>query len=276
MGLIDNTKLYKDIESGLTKLQCMEKNEIILRVFQKDFRYRFCWSSNALEGNTLSLDETVALIDYDETRGGHTYKEYWEAKNLFSAISRFLDLNVENPVTEEWIQEANHIIMGKEIEGYRTGEVYVGTLAEAVYFPPKAEDVPELMKKFCEGLMIEKSNIVNAVGEIARQHILFERIHPFSDGNGRTGRIILNQQLVNQGLLPIILEKKSDYRQAFRRYDKNKDTSFMEHLICKGELDAIGRLQSLYEREQIQESTDSVYEELISRDIVGNAKTTLD
>ena len=263
MGMIDNKKLYKDIEAGLTKLQCADRNESIIHAFQKDFMYRFCWSSNALEGNTLSLDETIALIDYDETRGRHTYKEYWEAKNLFSAISRFLDLNLGNSITEDWIREVNHIIMGKEIDGYRTGDVYVGTLAEAVYFPPKAEDVPELMKKFSEGLMFEKDSIINAVEEIARQHILFERIHPFSDGNGRTGRIILNQQLVNQGLLPIILEKKSDYRQAFRRFDRNKDTSFMEHLICKGELDAIGRLQGLYERKQMQASADSIYEELI-------------
>lgn len=59
-----------------------------MKPFIKDFAYRFCWSSNALEGNTLSLDETICLIDYDEVRSGHTYTEYQEAKNLYKAIKR--------------------------------------------------------------------------------------------------------------------------------------------------------------------------------------------
>lgn len=59
-----------------------------MKPFIKDFAYRFCWSSNALEGNTLSLDETICLIDYDEVRSGHTYTEYQEAKNLYKAIKK--------------------------------------------------------------------------------------------------------------------------------------------------------------------------------------------
>ena len=76
----------------------------------------------------------------------------------------------------------------------------------------------------------------------------FERIHPFSDGNGRTGRMILNQQLVNQNFLPIIIEAKGDYRQAFRRYDRNGDVSQMVHIIAKGELASMERVMKLYEK----------------------------
>lgn len=58
---------------------------------------------------------------------------------------------------------------------------------------------------------------------ITEYHIRFERIHPFSDGNGRTGRMIMNQQLINNDMLPITIDKTSKYRQAFRAYEKNGD-----------------------------------------------------
>ena len=59
--------------------------------FLDDFEKRFCWSNNALEGNTLSLIETVNLLDYDEVQSGHTYSEYQEAKNVYAAIKKYAD-----------------------------------------------------------------------------------------------------------------------------------------------------------------------------------------
>ena len=63
----------------------------------------------------------------------------------------------------------------------------------------------------------------------------FERIHPFADGNGRTGRMVLNQQLINEKLLPIIIESKGNYCQAFRRYDRSGDISQMMFLYFSNE-----------------------------------------
>lgn len=96
------------------------------------------------------------------------------------------------------------------------------------------------------------SNSVQKIIEnIAEQHICFERIHPFSDGNGRTGRIMLNQQLINAGLLPITIEKNSKYRQAFKFYDKNKDVSLMAHVISSAEIDAMNRIKELQSKRDI-------------------------
>lgn len=75
-----------------------------------------------------------------------------------------------------------------------------------------------------------------------------ERIHPFQDGNGRVGRIILNQQLINYGLLPLVIEPKGKYRQAFRQFDKNKDISLMVYTLCKEELESIGRMRELVQK----------------------------
>ena len=60
--------------------------------------------------------------------------------------------------------------------------------------------------------------------------------------------MILNQQLINHGLLPITIHKNSDYRQAFKRYDKNGDISLMVHVVLDGEREAIQRLKDFQEK----------------------------
>lgn len=86
---------------------------------------------------------------------------------------------------------------------------------------------------------------------IAKKHIEFERIHPFTDGNGRTGRIILNQSLINEGLLPIVIEPKSKYRSAFKEYNNNQDTSLMENIIYKGQFESIEKIEQIAKNKEI-------------------------
>ena len=146
MALINNEPLFKEIETGLHRIQKEMESDLILAPFTKDFALSFCWSSNAIEGNTLSLEETISLIEYDEVSAGHTYAEYHEAKNLYQAIQELLiPFHIET-VTEEWIKKGNGIILGNKGE-YRRNRVYIGSLVEAVYYPPEPEQVPELMQQ---------------------------------------------------------------------------------------------------------------------------------
>ena len=78
--------------------------------------------------------------------------------------------------------------------------------------------------------------------KIAASHVRFERIHPFSDGNGRTGRMIINQQLINSG---VSIPPTGKYREAFRRYDKREDLSEMVYVLLKSELESFDRVRSL-------------------------------
>lgn len=246
MALINNEKLYEEIEQKLELTKAMREQTAIIEPFVKDFIYRFCWSSNALEGNTLSLDETISLIDYDEVKSGHTYTEYQEAKNLYKTIEKQMIPLQKREITETWIKEANGRII--ETDGnYRIGPVYVGNLVEAVYYPPSEKKVPELMKILLEDVNFEGNSIKEILEKSALLHIQFERIHPFKDGNGRVGRMILNQQLINNGLLPVTFSAKGKYRQAFRIYDKNKDISSIVHIIGKAEMDSLNRIVRLDE-----------------------------
>lgn len=241
--LMNNDELLKKITNELPDITETVKNEMIISPFYEDFTRRFCWNSNSIEGNTLSLDETISLLDYDEVRSGHTYTEYSEAKQLFQAIKKMIKFSKQN-LDEAWIQEANGLILGRE-GGYRKTNLYVGTLVEAVYYPPKHEEVPGLMTKYVEKLNQYFSQAKEVAENIAREHLEFERIHPFPDGNGRCGRLIMNQRLINNGWLPITIEDQSKYRQAFRRFDKSKDSSLLVYVICKGELASIERVKEL-------------------------------
>lgn len=243
--LVNNQDLFVQIKEKLSNIENNRTNELIWEPFCKDFIYRFCWSSNAIEGNTLSLDETVSLIEYDEVRSGHTYTEYQEAKNLYAAIQMMIPA-VKRRIDEEWIKKANGIIRG-DFGEYRKKEVYIGSLTEVIYYPPNHLEVPGLMRQYMENVMFEENVIEDVIKEIARQHIRFERIHPFGDGNGRVGRMILNQQLINHGLLPVCINPKGSYRRSFRTYEKNGDTSLLVHEICKSEVSSIGRIESLVE-----------------------------
>lgn len=244
MPLFDNENRILQIQTEKEEIFKHLENPLISQPFTEDFAKRFAWSTNAIEGNTLSLEETIALIDYDEVRSNHTYSEYTDAKNAYYAIKKMLLPFAKTVIDEAWIKKANGYIRHMQGE-YRDTMVYIGNLSEAVYYPPDPQDVPELMKNWLRGTNIEAVNVKEIFEKIAANHVWFERIHPFSDGNGRTGRMIINQQLINNGLLPISIQPTGKYREAFRKYDKRKDLSEMVYVLLKSELESFGRVRSL-------------------------------
>jgi len=250
--IIDNKKLQEQVvhvELGLANVKQLMKDTELMKWFADDFALRFCWSSNALEGNTLSLDETIALVEFDEVRAGHTYSEYQEAKNLYYAIwMSMIPFNYE-PITEEWIQANNGWLLDSNGK-YRTEDVKVGTLLETAHMPPHYERVPELMQEYAATVNFKSDVLIEFFEKLTLSHLTFERIHPFKDGNGRVGRMILNQQLINNGLLPVALTKNSDYIQGFKQFSRNGDYSKLMYEILKGEEEAIERLTAFEKKRE--------------------------
>lgn len=242
--VVDNKKILSEVESSFAGVKDWISDAALMEMFSRDFSFRFCWSSNAIEGNTLSLDETVALIEYDEVKAGKPYSHYQEAKNLYRAIAESMLPFHSQLITEAWIKGNNGIIMGNPGE-YRSGPVYVGSVVEVVYTPPAAELVPGLMENYLRTVNFTASGLQDVFEKVAKNHLDFERIHPFQDGNGRVGRMILNQQLINHGLLPVAIGPKGDYRRSFVQYDKKGDMSKLIHELCKAELASIQRIQEL-------------------------------
>lgn len=98
MPLFDNENWILQIEAEKEEIFQHLENPLISQPFTEDFARRFSWSTNAIEGNTLSLEETIAVIDYDEVRSNHTYAEYTDAKNAYYAIQKMLLPFVKKPL----------------------------------------------------------------------------------------------------------------------------------------------------------------------------------
>lgn len=242
--IINNTKLFQEVETAFEEVKRNLSDTAIMEAFSHDFSLRFCWSSNAIEGNTLSLDDTVALIEYDEVRAGKPYSHYQEAKYLYRAICDAMLPFHNEKITAEWIIQNNRTITGSA-GGYRTKQVYIGSLVEVAYLPPAPEKVPALMEAYLQTVNFTENDVAGILEQAAKSHFDFERIHPFEDGNGRVGRMILNQQLINNGLLPVTVGPKGNYRRSFGIYNKNGDMSKLIHELCKEELASISRVKQL-------------------------------
>ena len=157
----------------------------------ESLRLLLTYHSNAIEGNTLSLRETQIVIEEGITVGGHPLREHLEATNHAQAYEYLVTLATEQgPITRDTILDLHRLIMtgiDDSAGRFRTGAVYI---RGARMTPPTASQVERLIAKWLEwvnGPGIDYPTIVRAT--VA--HHDFEAIHPFFDGNGRTGSLLL-------------------------------------------------------------------------------------
>jgi len=193
------------------------------------------YHSNAIEGSRMSLGETEEAIEGKKVRGRELF-EMLEAINHNNAL--LFMLGVIKPgfkITEEYILKLHSIIMynfNNKLPGkYRTGYV---NLTNAEKKLPTAQQVPLLMRKFVKNVNKYGANIVK---KIAGDHYEFEEIHPFFDGNGRVGRLIMLTQLLAKGLPPAIieLEDRYNYYLALGKGDFG-DFRNLTQMICESVL----------------------------------------
>lgn len=233
---IDQIKKVIDSKRPLTPQEVKELDDY--------FRIGTTYSSNALEGNTLTLSETKVIIEDGLTVGGKSLRECWEATGHAKAYDWMLSMaRSENLViTEAVIQKLHHLfysgIDADQAGKYRDYQVFItGT----EYLPPAPEEVPKQMKAFVRSLQ-EKKKTLHPVELAAYAHRRLVDIHPFADGNGRTARLLMNMILVNQGYcvvsIPPIL--RLDYINALHAAQRKKnptDEPFLT-LICECEIEA--------------------------------------
>ncbi len=177
------------------------------------------YNSNAIEGNTLTLSETKVVLE-GITIGGKTLREHLEVINHRDAIIYVEDIVSRRELLSGWQIKNIHRLILKGIDDenagvYRTQNVII---SGATHIPPEAVHVPAEMKE----LQKWYSNEVQALHPVQRAallHIKFVKIHPFTDGNGRTARLLMNLELMKNGYLPIII-KKDNRVQYYDALDK--------------------------------------------------------
>jgi Fic family protein len=171
---------------------------IVAKLYE-DLRVRLTYHSNAIEGNTLDLSETQLVIAHGMTIGGHTVREHLEALHHAEAYTLLLDLaRADAPIDEAAIGKLHALVMRDLVDTpgqYRTGAVFI---SGSEYRPPHHREVPQLMRDLVSWMTTEGPAYAPIV-RAALTHEMFLAIHPYMDGNGRTARLLLNLQLMQDG-----------------------------------------------------------------------------
>jgi Fic family protein len=182
------------------------------------------YNSNAIENSTLTLAETEKILLDQATVRDISVRELYEAKNLSNVVN-YLVKRTGQKVDRELILLLHKFLIGgieDSIAGrFRSASEYVRI---GNHIAPPPEQVEGLLVTLLQNY---DHNITDdAITKIAHFHLEFERIHPFCDGNGRMGRVLINQQLANLGFPPVIIRNKGKrdyYYPAFREYQTSVD-----------------------------------------------------
>ncbi len=221
---IDKKKKELDGRKPLTDGEVARLNE--------EFIVEYTYNSNAIEGNTLTLRETD-LVLRGLTIDQKPLKDHMEAvghKEAFEYVSELVKDNV--PISENVIKQIHFLVIAdkKDDRGvYRRVPVRImGAQHEPVQ--------PYLIESKMEQLLRDfKESSEHIVTKLARFHIEFEGIHPFIDGNGRTGRLLVNLELMKAGYPPIDIKftDRITYYNAFDEYHVKHNLSVMETLFAR-------------------------------------------
>ena len=188
----------------------------------EDLVTRSTYHSNAIEGNTLTYAETYAILYNDNSFKieGKEPREIYEAINHKEALNIvFENLQEKREFDERFIKKLNETINKniKETSGFRKVQVFI---QGSDHIPPEPEKVPNLMNYYIYNY---NNDIEDIFLKIAKYHIEFEKIHPFEDGNGRTGRLLLNYELLKNDLPPVVISK--DERVKYFEFIRKNDSS---------------------------------------------------
>ena len=177
--------------------------------YMEDMLVRMAHHSTAIEGNTLTQAETISILIHNFIPRDMSEREYYEVKNYRKAFNTLLE--ADRKITTELIKKYNKYIMENlhDLNGkFKTTQ---NLILGAEFEPTKPYLVPFEIEDWCNNLSYRLENAKTneeKVEIIMDQHIKFEKIHPFNDGNGRTGRLLIIHSCLKEGLEPIIIPKE--------------------------------------------------------------------
>ncbi len=237
--LLDKIDGYRAVISAKRPLTAEE-----IRELDGYYRIGTTYTSNALEGNSLTLSETKVLLEDGLTAGGKPVRDCYEATGHAEAYDFMLEVarSGELCFTEDIIKRL-HFLFYRSIDSvkagvYRQHQIFItGT----EFLPPTVADIPDRMRVFIQQLN-EQKTFMHSVLFAAFAHRRLVDIHPFDDGNGRTARLLMNLILMNGGyciisIPPILWHEYITALQAAQRSENPSDTLFCQ-LICQCEIEA--------------------------------------
>ena len=202
-------------------------NDAELKRLREEFIIENTYDSNAIEGSTLTLRETALILQEGITIAEKPVKEHLEAighKDAFEYILTLADAGT--PLTERVIKDIHSLVLMNDAINKGVYRGIPVTIVGAVHTPPQPYLVPVQMEQLVRDYdeIKRDRHIIEAAAEF---HLRFEGIHPFIDGNGRTGRLILNLELMKAGMLPVNIKytDRRRYNDCFDDYYGNGHTA---------------------------------------------------
>ncbi len=204
--------------------------EPVLRNLRDSLSLEWTYHSNSIEGNTLSLIETKLVVEDGMTIQGKSLREHFEALNHQEAVEWVEGLvSTNEPLRKGDVRTLQSIVLqkiDKSFAGvYRTGNVRI---SGANFVPPDALLIEEFMDELIS--WFNDAGTLPPVVKAAIFHHRFVWIHPFFDGNGRTGRLLMNLFLMQQGYPPAIILKQ-DRRKYYEGLNRANKGSYGKLLL---------------------------------------------
>ena len=206
---------------------------------QQKLRAEWTYDSNAIEGNTLTLGETIFFLQEGLTVEGKPFKDFLDARNHAEAIDMLFDVVAQKrSISEGLIKEINALLMagvqstpaldtqGRRVQKpatpgqYKSQPNHVLQQDGSIHHYVEPLQVPLAMQQLCDWVNVQLGQR-HALLVAGVAHYNMVRIHPFDDGNGRGARILMNLILLMQGYTPVIVRnaKRRFYLQALAAAD---------------------------------------------------------
>lgn len=193
--------------------------------YMLDLCIRMAHHSTAIEGNTLSQDETASIILDNFIASPVKEREFYEVRNYKILLPYFIEkLHQKIKIDAELIKFFHSLIMKDLHEQAGNFKILQNAIIGSDFETAKPYLVPVLLKELCDNLYFRLENSKSKeekIEAIFESHIDFEKIHPFSDGNGRTGRLLMVYSCFEANTMPIVIPKdKKDFYISYLRKAK--------------------------------------------------------
>ena len=189
-------------------------HQIYNKEYWDDLLVRTAHHSTAIEGNRLSLDDAKRILLGGCSMEGLDSREYYEIAN-YKPLFEYLLAMSDRDIAVEVVKDIHRILMTEIL--YNCGEFKAtqNLIWGANFTPVKPYEVPFAIQRWCDDLAFRLEHATDDTAKllaIMDQHIKFERIHPFSDGNGRTGRALILYACFKENLIPFVIPYESRER----------------------------------------------------------------
>lgn len=251
--LNDETEAFKAIDKVKKQIDGLRPFPThVQHMIMQKFRYAWNYHSNAIEGNKLTYGETISLIMNGLTAKGKPLKDHLDVKGHEDALDMMLDMiKGERDVSQNDVRQLHRLLLKESYQQsflgpdnqrmFRTIHVgeykrqpnHVLTADKRVHYYAPPGEVPirmsALLKWYNE---VKDSTDYHPIVVAAIFHHEFVAIHPFDDGNGRMGRILMNFTLMRHGFPPIVIEQQTrmDYYDALSKADSKDFTVLIDYL----------------------------------------------